>query len=603
MLSRRRFLQGAAMTAATLSTGATGPSAGSAIRVVPRPGEPIGDTIRDAIEEARPTGRIELIFPACEHTIADTPPSTGGPPAPTFAAELVFDGFDEVIVRGEGSGAELLFSDFQRGAFRFLHCDRVTVSNIRIDWPRPPFSTAEVTASDGADIEVLVDDDFPLDQLLTVTSVVRYDPDTHAPTAIPGAVMYYHLPPANTTFIEPQRLRITLPEERDLPVGALLSLQHAQYGFDGLHFWHCRHVHIADTTVHACPGMAFHGHSGHDLTMLRCNVVPSRRQRRRLHSSTADGSHFVNYSGRIELDRCTFTNTGDDCNNTWGTFMYVVGRIGPRELRVTHQGAAFMFPQQIAPGDILEFIGPDLATTARIEVELSDIERAPAAYRIRFAEDLPETIQKDTFLFDATRLPALRIRECRCVNTRGRGFLITTRDAVVEDCVFLRLQDGGILALPMMEPWFQAAGLDALTIRRNRFAHCNHGIGPCTGEIMVGAVHKGWTHGATGVNRNIHIAHNTIRDTGNLWLHIGSTDGAVIEHNTIINGNAQEPHLDWMKSAVTLVNARNIRFTNNQFTWTRDQDDRFRFWDIQPGVDPATLQAKDNQGFPPLPES
>ena len=119
---------------------------------------------------------------------------------------------------------------------------------------------------------------------------------------------------------------------------------------------------------------------------------------------------------------------------------------------------------------------------------------------------------------------------------------------------------------------------------------------------MIGAVHRGWTHGAAGVNRNIHIAHNTIRDTGNLWLHIGSTDGALIEHNTIINSNAQEPHLDWMKSAVTLVNARNIQFTNNQFTWTRDQDDRFKFWDIQPGVKRDTLQAKDNQGFPPLPD-
>ncbi|NIA14500.1 MAG: twin-arginine translocation signal domain-containing protein, partial [Nitrospiraceae bacterium] len=346
MLSRRHFLQGVAVTAAGLSTGTTDTSTSSAIRVAPTPGEPIGDTLREAIKKARPTGRIELVFPAGEHIIADTPASTGGPHPGTFAAELEFDGFDQVIIRGEGAGADLLFSDFQRGAFRFLHCDSVTVSNVRIDWPRPPFSTAEVTASNGADIEVRVDNDFSLDQLLTVTSVVRYDPDTHAPSPVPDAVMYYHLPPENTTFIEPQRLRITLPETRDLPPGALLSLQHAQYGFDGFHFWHCRHVHVADTTVHTCPGMAFHGHSCHNLTMHRCNVVPSRRQQRRLHSSTADGSHFVNFSGRVELDRCTFTNTGDDCNNTWGVFMYVVDRISPRELRITHQGTTFMFPQQ-----------------------------------------------------------------------------------------------------------------------------------------------------------------------------------------------------------------------------------------------------------------
>ncbi len=602
MLSRRHFLQGVAATTAGLTAGASSAPANSLVRVKSRPGEVIGDTLRAAIEKAHPSGRIELVFPEGEHILSEGPASTDGPNPGTFAAELVFDRFGEVIVRGEGAGATLLFSDFKRGAFRFLHCDSVTISNVSIDWPRPPFSTAEVTACEGANIEVRVDDDFPLDQRLAVTSVIRYDPETRAPSPMPGAVMYYHVPPENTVFLKPQRLRITLPEKRDLSVGTLLSLQHAQYGFDGFHFWHCRQVRIADTTVYTCPGMAFHGHSCHDLTMLRCSVVPSDRQRRRLHSSTADGSHFVNFSGRVELTECTFANTGDDCNNTWGSFMYVVDRIGDRELRITHQGTAFMFPQKVEPGDILEFIGSDLAAIARIEIEQAVVEKDPAAYRVRLKNPLPPAIQKGAFLFDASRLPSLRIRKCRCLNTRGRGFLVTTRDAVVEDCVFDRLQNGGILAFSMMQPWFQAAGLDGLTIRRNTFTHCNQGIGPCCGDIMIGAVHENWTHGAAGVNRTIRIIDNTIRDTGNLWLQIGSTDGAVIEGNTIVNSNVQEPHVDWMKAAIALVNTRSIRFRSNQFSWTRGKDERFTFWDIQHGVDRDTLIVEDNQGFAPLPD-
>ena len=601
MLSRRGFLTGVAAAVAASTKAMAYGSSHSVVRVAPTGGEPLAETLRAAIEQARPTDRIKLVFHEGQHVIADTLASTDGPNPGAFAAELVFDGFREVVIEGEGNGAELLFSDFKRGAFRFLHCDRVTVDNIRIDWPRPPFSTGVVTASNGADIEVLIDDDFPMDGRLAVTSVVRYDPNTGATCPVPDGVMYYHVPPENTVFLEPQRLRITFPEERDLPPGAVLSFQHAQYGFDGFHFWHCGKVRLEDTVVHTCPGMAFHGHSCHDLTMRRCGVFPSRRQRRRFHSSTADGSHFVNFSGRVTLDDCTFTNTGDDCNNTWGTFMFVVDRLDDRTLRISHQGVGFMFPQKVEAGDVFEFVGADLATVARIEAEDVQVERKRGAYRVRFAEAVPNAVQKDSFLFDATRLPSLRIRNCRCVNTRGRGFLVTTRDAVVEGCTFDRLQSGGILALPMMEPWFEAAPLDGLTIRRNRFTNCNHGIGPCCGEIMVGAIHNGWTHGAVGVNRNILVAGNTIENTGNLWIHIGSTDGAIVKNNIIVNGNAQNPHVPWMKAAVSLVNSRNLRFEGNRFSWKRDGDERFRFWDIQTGVDTATLDVENNAGFEPPP--
>lgn len=601
MQNRRRFLRNTMLgTAGCMATTVRGAPI-SVEHIALQPGVAIGDTLRAIIAKARPSKRIELVFAEGEHIIADTPASTDGPRGETFAAELVFDGFDEVVVRGEGQGAELLFSDFQRGAMRFLHCRNVVAQNLRIDWPRPPFSTGEVVRCDGADIEVRVDNDFPLEKRLAVVSVIRYDPETRAPSPVPDAVMYYHLPPGNTAFLGPQRLRITLPEPRDLPPGALLSLQHAQYGCDGLHFWHCDDVRLENVVVHTCPGMAFHGHSGGDLEMLRCQAAPSTRQRRRLHSSTADGSHFVNFSGRVTIDQCSFINTGDDCNNTWGTYQYVVERLGARALRITHQGTAFMYPQRIAAGDVLEFIGPDLAPVARIPIKEAAVETETSTYRVELSEDLPASVRQGSFLLNASRLPSLRIRHCRCANTRGRGFLVTTRDAVIEHCRFERLQNGGVLALPMMEPWFQAAGLDGLTARENTFEQCNHGIGPCWGEIMVGAIHDGWTHGAVGVNRNVRIVNNTIRDTGNLWLHLGSVDGAVVEGNRIDNGNAQEPHKDWMKAAVTLVNARNVVFRNNQFHWERGGDARYAFWDVKQGVDLGTIRLEDNTGIPSLP--
>lgn len=108
---------------------------------------------------------------------------------------------------------------------------------------------------------------------------------------------------------------------------------------------------------------------------------------------------------------------------------------------------------------------------------------------------------------------------------------------------------------------------------------------------------KGWRHGAAGINRNIVIRDNHIENTGSLWLHVGSTDGIVVENNTIVNGNTQDGYIDWMFASVTLVNSRNIRFEGNRFSWNRGDDDAYSFWDIKENVDPETLVVRNNEGF------
>ena len=600
MISRRRFIRvasGAAAGAFVASKAHATPKEGKTA-IEPDTGQPILEALLAEIERARPTGRILLDFPEGEYILSNGDPLEGDGVNKILTAEVVFKGFDEVIIQGQGAGAEFLCSSFFRGAFKFEHCKKVSVRNIKIDWPRPPFSTGVVTASTGSEVEVLIDDDFPVDKLLPVSYMVRFDPATRAPWPVPGGLMMYNIPRENTTYLGPGRLRVKQTFDWPVPLGAVLSLQHANYGYQGMTFWHCDEIVLEDVTLHACPGMGFLAYSGRNITMTRCRVVPSKRQRRRLHTATADGTHFVNFSGHIELKECEFEATGDDPHNTWCVLFEVLERSNDTALRLSHTGVSYMFPQRVEPGDVFEFNDPDtMAPQSKATVESVKLDRRLGSYLVTFTEPLPEWVQAGTHGYDATRMPSLTIRGCRFAKARGRGVLATTRNVIIEDNTFDRLQHGGIQLAPEMLHFKVAAGLDNVLISKNRFINCNLGPSPSWGEIFIGAIMKGWRHGATGINRNIVIRDNHIENTGTLWLHVGSTDGIVVENNTIINGNSQDGYIDWMFAAVTLVNSRNIRFEGNRFSWSRGDDEAYSFWDIKENVDSNTLVVSGNEGF------
>ena len=610
MLSRRRFMRVLSGATATMLTSSQGhavvgdDSAGKEgqVRIAPNTGQPILKDLLAEVERARATGRIRLDFPEGEYILSNGDPLEGDGVNKILTAEVTFKGFDEVIIQGQGAGAEFLCSSFFKGAFKFEHCKNVSVTNIKIDWPRPPFSTGVVTASTGSEVEVLIDDDFPVDKRLPVSYMLRFDPGTGAPWPAPDGLIMYNIPRENTTYLGPQRLRVKQTFDWAIPVGAVLSLQHANYGYQGMMFWHCDDIVLKDVTLGACPGMGFLAYSGRNITMTRCRVVPSKRQRRRFVTATADGSHFCNFSGHIELKDCQFEGTGDDPHNTWCVLFEVLERSSDTTLRLTHPGVAFMFPQRVEAGDVFEFNNLDtMAPQAKATVKSVKLQRHLGSYLVIFTEPLPKWVQAGTHGYDATRMPSLTIRRCRFANARGRGVLATTRNVIIEDNTFERLQHGGIQLSPEMFKFKMAAGLDNVLISRNRFINCNLGPLPSWGEIFIGAIMKGYRHGAAGINRNIVIRDNHIENTGTLWLHLGSTDGVVVENNTIVNGNSQDGYIDWMFAAVTLVNSRNVRFEGNRFSWSRGNDRAYSFWDIKENVDPDTLILKNNQGFPPLP--
>jgi polygalacturonase len=538
--------------------------------------------VRAAIRECNKHPRPVLVFPKGRYDFFD---KAAGETRRRQTA-MGFGNARNLTVDGRGS--TLMFHGVM-GVMGFAGCDGVLVRDLTIDWDRPPMSTGKVLAAEEGQFDVEIFDEFPVKGGEPVGAVMEYDAQTLWP-ARRCLDIYYDID--RTELLRPQVLRVFLKRKATAKVGRLMVLRHEVYGPGAMGFNGCANVRIENVTIYTVPGMGVHASATENIMLLGLRIVP-KPDSRRIVTATADATHFNGCTGRIVIDKCVFQGMGDDAVNVHGMF-HRVTEIADKRTVVTVVRNDWLKPPAV--GHTMEFTDPQtLLPYASGTVAAVTVDPAAKTHRITFAQDMPKELTVGHVLGNVNWAPKLEIRNCQVIGNRARGFLVQTRDAVIENNTFRHSQASGINVTTDFDHWTESIGTRKIVIRGNTFEDLNKGAEWHAGVISIFADVKGRGGGAPGVHRDILIEKNTIRDTDGAAVYVGSADGVVIRDN-VIEKCCLDPGKPARAAAIYLENSRNVTITGNRLAGDRSPQMKEPVT-IGPGCEADTVKVEGNEGF------
>jgi len=572
----------------------------------PNDGEDDTAGIQAAIEKARQTPGSVLVFPKGQYdlkskqTLADwermitaarpgqerwrgAPPlGLEGWPADKHSV-LQLTGVDDLVVKGDGS--TLMIHGLCQ-PISVQNCRHVILKDLRIDWQQPPFMTGKVLACADRHIDVHILDEVPVAGGEPFIALQVYDPKSKLPTALETFAGV-----ESTELLRAQVLRLNLThDERGdavagrVPVGHLLVLRHILGGYEPIEVRNSAQVRLEDVDVYTGPGMGILGVGARDLTLLRVRVIP-KPGTSRLMSTTADGTHFINCSGTIELRDCTLAGEGDDHLNIHGQYQFVEKRLDDHtiEARIgTRAGFGqwsdcwvYGWAVEPEPGDRVEFFrANNLRPFGEAEIESVDFKRQTGHSRITFKQRLPMQLQEEDVFQDRNLIPRLRVSGCTFGPNRARGTLVTTRDAVIENNTFDRVGGTAIFVCCEVD-WLEAPAPSNILVRNNKFQDCGYAVANEGGALTVlfkqGQRIESWM-------RDVRIEGNTF--TG--------THGAAILASQVESGVIRNNSFERYQPAVVLRASRDIQVTSNTL---KNGSRRIA---VESSCEASTIQVRDN---------
>ena len=287
-------------------------------------------------------------------------------------------------------------------------------------------------------------------------------------------------------------------------------------------------IQLRDVTVHHCPGMGFIAQRCRDVRLQNFVVAPSGE---RMTSASADGAHFVNCAGHIELSNCRFENQLDDPVNVHGLYSRISQLLSENEVEVElvhHEQRGIPIAEV---GDEMGLVRNDtLATYATARVSHAEW-RNRSFSRLRFEDPLPPDLQIGHVLENHEWRPDVTISGCLSRGNRARGFLLSSAGRVlIEDNTF-HTPDAAILIAGDANYWFESGAVRDVTIRNNVFDSCLYGV---WGKAVIDICPEiGSQHGDSGYHRGITIENNRFLVLDDRLLAVRGVAGLCWRDNTI----------------------------------------------------------------------
>lgn len=492
----------------------------------------------------------------------------------------------------DGRGAEFIFHGLT-GGFLFVNCSNIRVQNLVIDYDRPAHSVGTVIASGEKHFDLQVFPEFPVKGGEPVEAFMDFDPATRLPCKR-GLDVYGSV--QSTELLRPQVLRVHLTSPIAVPTGVLVALRHKVYGPGAFVNSRCRDMRFRDITIYAVPGMGLIGSVCRNITAERFRIL-LKPGTQRLVSATADGSHFGGCKGTISLRDCEFEGMGDDAVNIKsGLYLCVRRREDDHTVLAQHNLKMVDAPD---PGDVMEVSHvDDLLPYATVTVQ--SVEVLPGGenlHRVHFNTPLPADLREGDVLGNASRTPRVRINGCLVRNNRARGFLIQTRDAVVENCHFENVTGGGVWVMTEVVYFFESIGTCDIIVRRNIFDNCGYGAALGDGVLSAFAWLKGFgLPPRPGVHRHILLEDNTIRGGDNAGIFVTGVDGITIRGNRL-EDVCRNPTSDACRAAISVLTSRDITVEGNTVDPAHQGPGYVKALSLGQGCDPATTRIGRNVGF------
>ncbi len=535
-------------------------------------------SILSAIEACKNKKKSKLVFEFGSYDIYGSQKNERG----NFEPAINMKNVSNLTI--EGNGSEFIGHNYST-MFHFNNCRNILISNLTVDWDPLPYTQGKVILVDTNYIDIEVLAPFVAQPGLHTEAILGYDLENHRLAR--RFTDHYQLGFEKTTevirrgvmrlFIGRQdRFAGTMPS-----VGMYVIARHHVYGYQSFEFIKCTDVHLENVNIYSNPGMGVVGEECRDINIrhLRVMLKPGAG---RWMSCTADATNFRGCRGTIVMENCLFEGQGDDATNVRsGEYLLVAERLDDNKLRIKtgYRYGGDPTPPEI--GDKLELSGEDkpLLPYLTITVRSVEINEQDKTLVVGFSEKLPDRTRKGDVVGNASSCPVLRIRNCTAIRNRARGFIVKTRNVIIEDCTFQDICASAVGLEADINAWWEAIGSRDVVIRNNRFIDCKF-----EPEYLHGVIesHTMSQTAPAGVHQRITIENNIFLGSDGNIIKLGSADGVDIIDNII-----DQPK----DEAIFLYNSRNISIHGNKLTNCKVG------LKIGDGCDSASIKVENNIGF------
>ncbi len=293
-------------------------------------------------------------------------------------------------------------------------------------------------------------------------------------------------------------------------------------------------IRFSNVTIHHAGGMGIIGQRTRNITVDSCKVTPSGK---RMLSTTADATHFVNCTGFITLNNNLFENQKDDATNIHGIYVQVVEKSTGNKILVALKHAQQFGFDFLKPDMKVELVrGKSMITYATATVKsVNRINKQLT--EVTFQKALPDSIQVGDALAEIRDYPDVTISNNIIRKNRARGMLLNCRGKTIVENNTFHSPGAAILFEGDSFFWFEQGGVTDCVIRNNTFDNCLFGVwGKAVIDVKAGIRED---RENSRYNHNVLIENNTFRvyDEGTL-LNAYCVDGLTWRNNKVEKTNA-----------------------------------------------------------------
>lgn len=459
-----------------------------------------------------------------------------------------------VTLRGNGTGATLVFHGNCVPAL-VMDSENVALENVKIDLARPLYSEAKVLGFAHGKTVVSVDKTaFPYE---IRDEKIRFVGENFPPQKIESAMAFR------------EKTKHIVAETGDIPCGSAvenlgdgtLALAH-DFSRDGvgvaagdtlvLRSWarpapacvvyRAKNTAFRDVAIHASFGMALLAQRSENIAFTgtknaaaRTSGVFPRPETGRVHSASADATHFSNVKGKILVENSCFEAMLDDAINVHSTCLAVAEIVAPDTLRCCYKHAQALGFEIFLPGETLRFIAAETLENGATAKVKRVTRRSPTEVEIQLDGRVPAEIRPGDAVENADFQPEVVFRGNVVQNNRARGALFTTpRRVLVENNAFRNVAGSAILLAGDAQGWFESGACADVTIRKNLFENnltsrfqFTEAVISIFPEIKNLAAQKNFYH------RNIAVTENVFRTFDVPLLYAVSAEKIRFENNKI----------------------------------------------------------------------
>lgn len=335
--------------------------------------------------------------------------------------------------------------------------------------------------------------------------------------------------------IDGQNIRVKVPERFDLTrlrIGHRVLYRYIIYGNSLFVFSDCRNVTLSHIEVERCASVgAVIKPRCEDFTFESFHIrVPSGSEA--LYASNADGIHIIGLQGRLVMKNCFFDGLGDDALNIHSK----AGEIVSLDRETGHLECISrdleMQPRPLpqnwaAAGDTIAVY--DRNTFLKKGTLTLDGWADSAAHvtSVNGSADPGDILANEAFF------ASVLLENCHVRNTRARGFLLQSKNMVLDGCSVWGTSLPAVILSPDIRRWYEVGPSENTEIRNCRFEKCAFiENGANLGAIVVKASHDiGASDYPAGVHKDVRIRNNEFADLRVPGVYLSATDGATVQGN------------------------------------------------------------------------